>query len=469
MEFNFNVNLIFKNRITKFDGTSSHHFKTPRRNQTQPEDSTCIVIDKLGCASAKAQGLRIPVTSSTKMLNTSNIIYLLKDELNRANGAAIGFLKIGFKTLFVYDKDQAIHELDPMCVLDFYIHESRQRQGFGKELFDYMLKDTGLQPCQLAIDRPSFKFTSFLKKHYNLVSSIPQSNNFVIYHGFFGDKKTFKSDKTKGESPASKVPQITLSQLKLHEGEGPLKGESSALPEPVTKKIPVQNVQQFGDKKVLPSIPTSQHPIEVKDFTKERRPSPVCSPDFSRFTPTYRGTAPRERMPPCERMPPLPLGMAGHYAAAGGYLRHRTTQNLPQQQQHTGNHSSGNITGENHTASTQKDTHNYHHQQHHHHQHLQNASPLVPDGPDSVSTKGFTPPSSAQHASLHHCIDPSNIRLPEIKSQKAMNFQPKSEVPDEQISNNGSSTNNTVPWSLFNNASKYHSFLKRGYSHTRIW
>ena len=27
-----------------------------------------------------------------------------------------------------------------MCVLDFYVHESRQRMGCGRRLFDFMLK-----------------------------------------------------------------------------------------------------------------------------------------------------------------------------------------------------------------------------------------------------------------------------------------------------------------------------------------
>ena len=33
-----------------------------------------------------------------------------------------------------------MHEQDVCCVLDFYVDQSFQRQGFGKLLFDYMLK-----------------------------------------------------------------------------------------------------------------------------------------------------------------------------------------------------------------------------------------------------------------------------------------------------------------------------------------
>lgn len=32
------------------------------------------------------------------------------------------------------------YEVNPLCVLDFYVHESRQRTGCGKRLFEHMLK-----------------------------------------------------------------------------------------------------------------------------------------------------------------------------------------------------------------------------------------------------------------------------------------------------------------------------------------
>ena len=48
-----------------------------------------------------------------------------------------------------------------------------------------MLRDQSINPAQLAIDRPSAKFRSFLRKHYGLSKNIPQVNNFVIFEGFF--------------------------------------------------------------------------------------------------------------------------------------------------------------------------------------------------------------------------------------------------------------------------------------------
>lgn len=41
------------------------------------------------------------------------------------------------------------------------------------------------KPHEFAVDRPSFKFLNFFKKHYNLRYFRPQSNNFVIFDDYF--------------------------------------------------------------------------------------------------------------------------------------------------------------------------------------------------------------------------------------------------------------------------------------------
>lgn len=38
------------------------------------------------------------------------------------------------------DSAGVLHEVDPVCVLDFYVHESKQRSGCGRILFEAMLK-----------------------------------------------------------------------------------------------------------------------------------------------------------------------------------------------------------------------------------------------------------------------------------------------------------------------------------------
>ena len=44
----------------------------------------------------------------------------------------IGFIKVGNKKLFVRDEKNYLVEITPLCVLDFYVHESQQRSGQGK-------------------------------------------------------------------------------------------------------------------------------------------------------------------------------------------------------------------------------------------------------------------------------------------------------------------------------------------------
>jgi alpha-tubulin N-acetyltransferase 1 len=52
----------------------------------------------------------------------------------------IGLLKVGEKHLYVHDSHGQVHERTPLCLLDFYVHESKQRAGYGKRLFDIMLE-----------------------------------------------------------------------------------------------------------------------------------------------------------------------------------------------------------------------------------------------------------------------------------------------------------------------------------------
>jgi len=44
----------------------------------------------------------------------------------------LGFLKSGKKNLFHRDYVGNVRQINPICVLDFYVHESVQRAGIGK-------------------------------------------------------------------------------------------------------------------------------------------------------------------------------------------------------------------------------------------------------------------------------------------------------------------------------------------------
>lgn len=114
----------------------------------------------MGQASAVAQKLQTPVTSSVKFSHSDQVIYLMVDLLENAyvdsfssviltiivlnNGLffcrVVGFLKMGWKNLFIFDTEGSYIKRHCFCCLDFYIHESKQRQGYGKKLFDFMLR-----------------------------------------------------------------------------------------------------------------------------------------------------------------------------------------------------------------------------------------------------------------------------------------------------------------------------------------
>lgn len=184
MEFPFDINHLFSERISILDQTLVAGRKSAGRPDLQAQIAT--VVDELGRASAKAQQLTAPITSASKLQTNTHQLYLLKDGAsNGGRGVAVGFLKVGYKKLFLLNQ-QGVHiEAEPLCVLDFYVTENLQRHGYGLELFDFMLRHKNMEPVLMAYDRPSPKFLFFLAKHYSLAQSVPQVNNFVVFEGFF--------------------------------------------------------------------------------------------------------------------------------------------------------------------------------------------------------------------------------------------------------------------------------------------
>ncbi|XP_031134910.1 alpha-tubulin N-acetyltransferase 1 isoform X7 [Sander lucioperca] len=193
MEFSFDINQLFPERVSILDQTIVAGPKSALRPDLQAHIAT--VIDELGRASAKAQQLPAAITSASKLQSQRHQLYLLKDgESNGGRGVVVGFLKVGYKKLFLLDRQGEHVEAEPLCVLDFYIAENMQRHGYGLELFDFMLQHKNLEPVLMAYDRPSPKFLSFLAKHYCLTPSVPQANNFVVYEGFFLNRSVVRQE-----------------------------------------------------------------------------------------------------------------------------------------------------------------------------------------------------------------------------------------------------------------------------------
>ncbi|XP_074543456.1 alpha-tubulin N-acetyltransferase 1 isoform X1 [Halichoeres trimaculatus] len=209
MEFPFDINQLFSERVSVLDQSLVAGRKSAGRPDLQAHIAT--VIDELGRASAKAQQLTSPITSASKLQTQRHQLYLLKDgESNGGRGVAVGFLKVGYKKLFLLDR-QGVHiEAEPLCVLDFYISENLQRHGYGLELFDFMLKHKSLEPVQMAYDRPSPKLLSFLAKHYCLTPSVPQVNNFVVFEGFFLNRSAAQLRKVPPRKPDGEIKPYSL-------------------------------------------------------------------------------------------------------------------------------------------------------------------------------------------------------------------------------------------------------------------
>lgn len=178
MQFDFRLGPLFRgDRISCWDAARL------RTLSPQHKPQMSAIIDRMGRASTKAQGLSAILTSASKFQFSDNRLYLYAE-----HDCVVGLLKVGPRNLFVIDRQQRMRETKPLCVLDFYVHESKQRLGIGRKLFEFMLDSENIQPHKLAYDFPSPKLRGFCAKHYGLKSYVSQNNKFVIFDAFW-DKK----------------------------------------------------------------------------------------------------------------------------------------------------------------------------------------------------------------------------------------------------------------------------------------
>ena len=84
-------------------------------------DQLAMIIDNMGAASSKAQQLPQTITTALRFFGNDQRLYFKVDK--QAN-AVIGLLKVGSRKLFITSESGQIREISPLCVLDFYVHES---------------------------------------------------------------------------------------------------------------------------------------------------------------------------------------------------------------------------------------------------------------------------------------------------------------------------------------------------------
>mmetsp|Transcript_26943 Transcript_26943/g.75930 ORF Transcript_26943/g.75930 Transcript_26943/m.75930 type:complete len:516 (-) Transcript_26943:541-2088(-) len=173
--------------ITKWDAKRIAGLSTEIRERLRR------VVDTAGELSAKAQGLGAVITDLSRVQSHNHILYLAAS-VSVTGTKVLGMLKLGNKKLFIRVDTGELKEIEPLCVLDFYVHESCQRIGLGGELMDHMLHDLRVTPARLAYDRPSSKLLPFLRKRFGLSDYIPQSNNFVVFRKYFSSAKPSRQD-----------------------------------------------------------------------------------------------------------------------------------------------------------------------------------------------------------------------------------------------------------------------------------
>lgn len=117
---------IFNSRKTRSRFTD---FSSPKQESESQSKYSKLreIIDRMGAASSKAQRLPHIITTYMKFKDTEQRLYI------KFKGKKVeGILKVGKRKLFHYDHFGSCKEINPLCVLDFYVHESMQRQGIGK-------------------------------------------------------------------------------------------------------------------------------------------------------------------------------------------------------------------------------------------------------------------------------------------------------------------------------------------------
>jgi hypothetical protein len=144
----------------------------------------CVIADfvQLSFNTFQRRGSGEALKVDRKLMHAGQRVYL-----HRSDSAINGMIRVGCIKLSLCkgasDSIQVskVHEIQPFVVLDFCVHDSVQRCGIGKQLFEEMLKrerlGRRLDPGELAYDGASPKLLAFLKKHYGLFDFV-----FLISH-----------------------------------------------------------------------------------------------------------------------------------------------------------------------------------------------------------------------------------------------------------------------------------------------
>jgi GNAT superfamily N-acetyltransferase len=300
------------------------------RDRRLQEGTLGAIVNEMGKASAHAQGLKQVITSLSKFTRSSDRIYLHCTLPSTVNG----LLRVGEKRLFIRDELGAIKEITPSCVLDFYVHESKQRSGVGRQLFEFMLShEKAAIASKFGYDRPSPKLLAFLAKHYELSNYVPQNNNFVVFRKYFSKDQPPSSSGSrdwKNTSANSNAVQAVSQPPPSHSSQP---SRSSYAPFPGASPPPGQASFAHWDPSEEEGKEAARS-LEYGDVPRgSERSQPVSSPSNGRYSTTSASTYAAQPSPSGrdERDSGSRLARAGSNVLSSNNLHQQ-----PQQQQQRG-------------------------------------------------------------------------------------------------------------------------------------
>jgi len=140
--------------------------------------------------------LETTATRRVSLLQPDNTLYLAwKYDQETDTSYLLGFLKVGRKQLFLFDKNLQPYEGSFVCLLDFYVHYSHQRKGIGSRLFQFMMDSERVQEAyQIALDNPTVTLLGFFAKKFGLADPVWQNTNFVVFPQLFSASRKDESN-----------------------------------------------------------------------------------------------------------------------------------------------------------------------------------------------------------------------------------------------------------------------------------
>eukprot|EP00769_Ergobibamus_cyprinoides_P000855 gnl/Ergobibamus_cyprinoides/1864.p1 GENE.gnl/Ergobibamus_cyprinoides/1864~~gnl/Ergobibamus_cyprinoides/1864.p1 ORF type:complete len:162 (+),score=10.40 gnl/Ergobibamus_cyprinoides/1864:301-786(+) len=133
-----------------------------------------------------------------------------------------------------------------------------------------MMEAEGIKhPRQLAFDRPSHKFLSFLRRHFGLTSFVPQATNMIVFDEYFAPSTPPPPLPT--SQPADhKIP--SLSRLATPSSPAPC---GAMEPESSRQRLPSSSSPSEALPTPLPERPSSDPP---RALSAPRRAGPTFTP-----------------------------------------------------------------------------------------------------------------------------------------------------------------------------------------------